>query len=130
SLRIGDAPVACLELHGLGAGIGECDRIGPEVADLRRRAIGQETRPDLDLDLTGHGTIPGLDGVHCQPAIPDLGISHGPRRPPSVQSGKRRVGKHVACTYKVPETWTQNRHPFSRPRSSVPALGLARVAMT
>src|SRR5207248_11731607 len=75
SVCVGNAPVACLELHDLIAVIGERDRIGPEeVTVLGRGAIGEEARHGLDLDLTGHGTISGLHGVHGQPAIPDLGV--------------------------------------------------------
>jgi hypothetical protein len=46
------------ELHGLGAGIGDHDRVGPEIlAPVGRRAFRHEVRFDGNFDLTGDGTV-------------------------------------------------------------------------
>jgi hypothetical protein len=57
-VRVGDPPMPRLELHGFSALVGERDRIGPEeVAVLRRRAVRQVARRDLNFDTAGDGAI-------------------------------------------------------------------------
>ena len=46
------------QLHGFLAGIGDDDRIGPEIMRvLGRRAFRHEVRLDSDFDVTGHGAV-------------------------------------------------------------------------
>src|SRR5882757_7487193 len=55
---VGDDPMPGAELHGLGAGIDDHDRVGPEIlAFLGRRAFGHEVRLGGNFDLTGDGTV-------------------------------------------------------------------------
>src|SRR5438045_1325807 len=57
---IGDDPVPRLQLHGLIAGIGDHNGVGPEIAGMfRRRAFGHEVRLDGDFDLAGNGAVHG-----------------------------------------------------------------------
>ena len=56
--RVGDAPMARLELHRLGPQIGDVDGVGPEeIAVARRRPLGNEAGRHRDLDLAGYGAI-------------------------------------------------------------------------
>src|SRR5262249_18628665 len=58
AVGVGDLPVPGLELHRRRAAIGDLDRIGPEViAVFRRRALGEEARGHLDLDVAGGGAV-------------------------------------------------------------------------
>ena len=55
---VGDDPVPGAQLHGLGAGVGDDDGVGPEIlAAIDRRALGQEVRFDGDFDLAGNGAV-------------------------------------------------------------------------
>jgi hypothetical protein len=55
---IGNDPVPRPQLHGLVAGIGDDDGIGPEILTFfDRRAFRQEVRLDGDFDLAGNGTV-------------------------------------------------------------------------
>src|SRR5499427_7876491 len=75
AVRVGDAPMARLELNGLAAAIGERDGIGPEeIAVLGRGTLGQEARGRSDLDLAGHGTIRGFGGIHRRAFSPNPGF--------------------------------------------------------
>src|SRR5262252_540031 len=75
ALRIGDAPMPRLELDGLAAEIGKRDGIGPEeIAVLGRRTLGQKARGRRDLDLAGHGTIRGFEGIHRRAFSPNPGF--------------------------------------------------------
>src|SRR4030095_12572003 len=55
---VGDGPVPGAELHGLCAGIGDDDGVGPEIlAAIDRRALREEVRLGGDFDLTSDGAI-------------------------------------------------------------------------
>ena len=78
AVRVGDLPMPGLELHRARAAVGDLDRVGPEeIAVLRRRALGQESRRDLDLDAAGGGAVHRLDSL--VPRIWPI-RSHSPRR--------------------------------------------------
>ena len=73
--RIGDPPVAGLELHRLLAVIGDRDRVGPEeIAVFRRRAVGEEARRHRDLDIAGGRAVhfPSLTGLIGAGASPQM----------------------------------------------------------
>src|SRR5262249_15834230 len=58
ALRVGDLPVARLELDRLAPEVGQHDGVGPEeIAVLRGGAVGHEARCHTDLDLTGDRAI-------------------------------------------------------------------------
>ena len=55
---VGDDPVPRPQLHGLLAGIGDDDGVGPEILPLfGRRTFRQEVRFDGDFDLAGDGAV-------------------------------------------------------------------------
>ena len=50
--------MAGLELHRLGAKIGNVDGVGPEIiAVARRRPLGNKAGRHRDLDLAGYGAV-------------------------------------------------------------------------
>src|SRR3954467_4429498 len=55
---VGDDPVPRLELHGLVAGIGDDDGVGPEITGaVGRRLPRNKVRLDGHFDLAGHGAV-------------------------------------------------------------------------
>src|SRR5215472_13789456 len=69
--RIGDAPVARLELDGLGPMIADLDRIGPEeIALLVRRALRQELGRHRHFDVAGHRLVHGRSSAGLSRARP------------------------------------------------------------
>src|ERR1700694_1108208 len=58
SLRVGNVPIAGLQLHRFRAEVGNLDGIGPEkMPVLRRGPLGKKARRGRDLDIASDGTV-------------------------------------------------------------------------
>src|SRR3974390_660939 len=74
--RVGDPPMSRLELHSLGAEIGDVDRIGhEEIAVVWRRPLRQETRGNRDLDAAGNRAIHLPPNISRETLLLRLGLA-------------------------------------------------------
>src|SRR6185437_11813901 len=95
--RIGDAPVAGLELHRLLPAIVDLDRVRPEeIALLLRGALGQELGRHGDLDVAGnnviHGQSPRKPRASCFAVLNRVLAWHATVRPKP-----RKLSNLTAC---------------------------------
>src|SRR3990172_1842275 len=62
--RVGDTPMAGLELHRLACQIGDVDGVGPEVITVaRRRPLRNEARRHRDLHLSGYAPVHLINAI-------------------------------------------------------------------